>query len=69
MLDAILGASDPDVARRALEHRYGFTEMQAWAVMDVQFRRKTAMDRKKIERGRREFAARVADLEEEVDGA
>lgn len=33
VLDAVVGASDPDAARRALELRYGFTETQAWAVM------------------------------------
>jgi DNA gyrase subunit A len=48
-LDAILGASDPEVARRALQQRYGFTELQAVAVMDMQFRRVTAIDRERIE--------------------
>jgi DNA gyrase/topoisomerase IV subunit A len=44
-LDAMLGASDPDTAGRALQQRYGFTELQATAVMDMQFRRVTALDR------------------------
>ena len=44
---------------RTLEHRYGFTETQALAVMDLQFRRMTAMDRQKIEQLRHGLAARV----------
>lgn len=39
VLDIMLSASEPDDARRALDRRYGFTETQALAVMDVQFRR------------------------------
>ena len=69
VLDAVLSALDPDAARRALELRYGFTETQAWAVMDVQFRRMTALDRQKIEQRRAELAARTAAVEEEIGGA
>jgi DNA gyrase/topoisomerase IV subunit A len=65
-LDAVLGASDPDAARRALQHRYGFTELQATAVMDMQFRRVTAIDREKIEQRHQELAARVTALEAEL---
>jgi DNA gyrase/topoisomerase IV subunit A len=49
----MLGASDPDTAGRALQQRYGFTELQATAVMEMQFRRVTALDREKIEHRRR----------------
>ena len=69
VLDAMLGASDPDAACRSLEDRYGFTETQAWAVMDVQFRRMTATDRHKIQQRHQELAARVAVLQEDLGGA
>lgn len=68
-LDAMLGASDPDAAGRALQRRFGFTEVQAVAVMDMQFRRVTAIDRAKIEQHRQELAARIAVLEAELDGS
>ena len=48
VLDCVLDAADPEAARRALEGRFGFNETQAWAVMDVQFRRLTLTDRNKI---------------------
>ena len=65
-LDAMLAASDPDSARRALQQRYGFTEVQAVAVMDLQLRRVTASDREKIEQLRQELAERVMFLEAEL---
>jgi DNA gyrase subunit A len=68
-LDAILGASDPDAARLVLRQRYGFTELQAVAVMDLQLRRVTAIDREKIELRRQELAARVMVLEAELGGS
>ena len=67
-LGAMLGASDPDTACRALQQRYGFTELQALAVMDMQFRRVTARDREKVEQRRQELAARVLVLEAELGG-
>ncbi|MGN6130384.1 MAG: hypothetical protein ACTHOK_08595 [Nocardioidaceae bacterium] len=67
-LDAMLRAPDPEGARRDLEQRFGFTEMQATAVMDLQFRRVTASDRQKIEQRRQELADRVLALEAELDG-
>ena len=68
MLDCVLDAADPEAARRALEGRFGFNETQAWAVMDVQFRRLTLTDRNKIKQRQRELAARVAALEERLVG-
>jgi DNA gyrase/topoisomerase IV subunit A len=67
-LDAMLGASDPGAAQRELKERYGFSDIQAAAVMDVQFRRVTAIDRQKIEQRRRELAERVRVLEKELGG-
>ena len=69
VLDVLLGSSNPDAARHALELRYGFTREQAWAVMEVQLRRMTQSDRQKIEQRRDELTARLAALEAELGGA
>lgn len=66
VLDVVLEASDPDDAHRALRRRYGFTDPQAWAVMEVQFRRMTALDRQKIADRRSELVARAAAVEAEL---
>ena len=69
VLDVMLTAANPEAANRALVDRYAFTEVQAWAVMDVQFRRLTATDRKKIEQRHRELGQRVQDLEQQLGRA
>lgn len=68
VLDSVLNASDPDAARRVLEDRYGFTETQAQAVMDLPFGRLTATDRHTFEQQRGQLAARVEALDESVGG-
>jgi DNA gyrase subunit A len=69
VLDVMLTAADPDAANQALMGRYAFTEVQAWAVIEIQFRRMTAMDRTKIEQRRRELGERVKDLEQQLGRA
>ena len=69
VLDIMLSASDPDAAYRALEDRYDFTEVQVWAVMDLQFRRLTSTDRHEIEQRHNEVTARVTALERELGRA
>lgn len=62
----MLEAPDRQAARRALERRYSVTEMQATAVMDLQFARLTALDRQKIEQRRQDLAAPVVALRREL---
>ena len=50
-------------------YRYAFTEVQGWAVMDVQFRRLTATDGQQTEQRHHELAERVKDLERELGRA
>lgn len=69
VLEFILTASNSAAARAALQQRYGFTEVQSSAVMDMQFRRMTSEDRENLEKRREEVVAEVAALEVEVDGA
>lgn len=66
VLDIVMNAPDPEAASRALSSRYGFTEVQAWAVMDIQFRRLTSVDRRKIEQHHLELSEHVAALEREL---
>ena len=66
VLDFLLAAADPDAARAALQDRYGFTEVQAAAVLDLQLSHVTSSQRQRIEQGLREVTARVAELEEQL---
>lgn len=59
VLDLLLEAADPDDARQRLQDRYRFTEVQATAVLDVQFRRLTSVDRHKIDTHLHELEAHV----------
>ena len=61
-LDVLLQADDPDAAKTALRERFGFDDVQASAVMDLQFRRATARDRHRIEDRRRELSEQLAAL-------
>jgi DNA gyrase/topoisomerase IV subunit A len=63
ILDAISGSPDSDGARRALQEHFGFSEVQALAVMDMQFRRLTAIDRERNHQRRRELEAAVVELD------
>jgi DNA gyrase subunit A len=45
-LDLLLAAADADEAMDALQTRFGFTSLQAHAVVDLQFRRSTLRDRR-----------------------
>jgi DNA gyrase subunit A len=66
VLDIVLTSPDPDAANRALVGRYAFSEVQAWAVLDIQFRRLTSTDRRKMEQRHHEVGEQVAALEREL---
>ncbi len=55
VLDVVLEAADVDAARNAVQTRLGLDEIQANAVLDLQFRRTTELDRRKIEEHRQEL--------------
>lgn len=69
VLDIMLTASNPDAANRSLMDRFAFTEVQASAVMEMQFRRLTATDREKLEQRHHELTALVTDLERQLGRA
>ena len=59
VVDVLLGAADASEARRALGSAFDWSENQARAVLDQQFRRVTQLERRKLETARSELAARV----------
>ena len=65
-LRVVVEANDLDDANVALRARYGFDEMQAEAVLDMQFRRTTNLDRDRIRHQRDEVAAEVLDLSRRI---
>jgi DNA gyrase/topoisomerase IV subunit A len=62
MLDVLLEAEDIDAARSELRTRLGIDELQANAVLDLQFRRATKLERGKIEERRDEIVAHLEFL-------
>lgn len=68
ILDIILQAEDPDAASAALQNRFGLDPIQATAVMDLQFRRATRRDRRRIDDRRRELRDHAAFLKSLAEG-
>ncbi len=62
VIETIRRASDADEARANLMSRFGLTEMQATAILDMQLRRLAALERQKIEEEHKEVTATVAYL-------
>lgn len=62
VLDVVASAADAAGAVSALRDRFDLDEVQALAVMDLQFRRATRRDRRMIERSRQEAADHLASL-------
>ena len=55
VLDMLLEAPDTAQARSALQTRLGLDEIQAQAVLDMQFRQATQLNRSKLEEHRQEL--------------
>jgi DNA gyrase subunit A len=62
LLDVLVRADDVETARQALQDAFGLTEIQAMAVLDLQFRRVPVWELQKIIAHRDEVAAVVAQL-------
>jgi DNA gyrase subunit A len=62
VLEVLLQAEDPESASAALRDRFGFDPVQATAVLEMQFRRATRLDRLKIEDRQRELSEHAAYL-------
>ena len=59
VIETIRRAADADVARTALMERFGLTEIQATAILDMQLRRLAALERQKLEDEHREVSEHI----------
>ena len=62
VIRTIREAADADDARNQLMSRFGLSELQATAILDMQLRRLAALERQKIEDEHREVTERIAYL-------
>ncbi len=58
----IRASASPEAARTGLEERFGLSERQAQAILDMRLQRLTALERDKIEAEYQEVAAEIARL-------
>jgi DNA gyrase subunit A len=64
VIATIRAAADVDTARAALIKRFGLTEVQANAILEMQLRRLAALERKKIEDEYRAIIKLISELED-----
>jgi len=64
IIELIRAAADVDEARRGLMERFGFTEVQAQAILDLRLRALTALERQNVEQEYADLAERIAELRE-----
>src|SRR5687767_4845511 len=64
VISTIRAAADVDAARSALMKRFGLTEVQANAILEMQLRRLAALERKKIEDEYRSIIQLISELED-----
>ena len=64
VIATIRAAADVDAARSALITRFGLTEVQANAILEMQLRRLAALERKKIEDEYRSIIQLISELED-----
>jgi DNA gyrase subunit A len=64
VIETIRRSSDASAARDALMARFGLSEIQSQAILDMQLRRLAALERQKIEDEYAEVTARIAFLED-----
>ncbi|MDQ3691872.1 MAG: DNA gyrase subunit A, partial [Chloroflexota bacterium] len=64
VIATIRAAADVDAARSALMSRFGLTDVQANAILEMQLRRLAALERKKIEDEYRAIIQLIAELED-----
>ncbi|HEX2193476.1 MAG TPA: DNA gyrase subunit A, partial [Candidatus Limnocylindria bacterium] len=64
VIATIRASADADAARAALMSRFGLTEVQANAILEMQLRRLAALERKKIEDEYEQIIRLIAELED-----
>jgi DNA gyrase subunit A len=63
VIDTIRRSRTPDTARNNLVRKFGFTEVQATAILNMQLRRLAALERRRLADERKELKARIEYLE------
>jgi len=63
VIRTIRQAQDTDAARQALMQRFGLTQAQAQAILEMQLRRLSALERERLEEEYRNLQQTIADLE------
>ena len=63
VIETIRRSQTADTAKTNLMRKFGFTEVQATAILDMQLRRLAALERKRLEDERKELQARIRYLE------
>ncbi len=63
----IKASADPNTARAGLIERFGLSEKQAQAILDMRLQRLTGLEREKIENEYRELVALIAELKAILD--
>lgn len=66
VIKLIRSSPDADKAKSGLMKQFGFTEVQAQAILDMQLRKLAALERQKIEDELKEVTATIEDLEDLV---
>ncbi len=64
VIKTIRESKDPEVAKERLMSRFKLTDIQAQAILDMQLRRLSALERQKIEDEHRDVLARIEYLED-----
>ncbi len=64
VIQTIRESSDADVAKERLMSRFGLSDLQAQAILDMQLRRLAALERQKIEEEHRSMVELIANLED-----
>ncbi len=64
VIKTIRESKDADVAKERLMSRFGLSDLQAQAILDMQLRRLAALERQKIEDEHKEVMSRIAYLED-----
>jgi len=67
VINLIRNAASADEARGQLMERYGLSELQAIAILDMQLRRLAALERRKIQDEYAELQAKIAELKAILD--
>jgi DNA gyrase subunit A len=62
VIELIRGSADPEAARNGLTEKFGLSEIQAQAILDLRLQRLTALEADKVRAEHEELQAKIAEL-------